>query len=593
MRSFFIFAAVLVPSVLGSGESTHPPFVRTEVSIPMRDGVHLAANLNRPEGAGRLPTILIRTPYDKGVDLHPNFQAFVDHGFNVLIQDVRGRYASEGVFAPLTQEPNDGQDTLNWIASQPWSDGKVGMIGGSYLGFVQWQAAALNNPHLLAIFPVVSGDDDYRDRMYSPGGAMKWGHRLEWVAENMVEPGYEPPPFQKFIWTLPLRQADRLITGRSTRLLETAFDHPAYDAFWKSLSTREKLKEIRTPVFSVGGWYDNYVEGDLDAFSTLHKHSAVDRIIIGPWPHNMSQGFTTVDYGPAARLPLRRAQMQWFDHWLKDPKIPLDPSPPVKIFVMGINQWRNENDWPLERAILSAFYLDGGGHANSIKGDGILTPRYKTSAQDHFVYDPRNPVPTMGGAVCCNPKVFPWGPMDQRPVENRRDVLVYSTPPLTEDTEVTGPISLVLFASTSAPDTDFTGKLVDVYPDGRAINLTDGILRARYRNGLDKPKLLKSAEPARYTIDLGVTSNVFKKGHRIRLEVSSSNFPRFDRNPNTGRAIADEPQLIKAQQTVYHSVRRRSYLLLPVIPAATPEQVTATAPPTTHALSRVAGRIKE
>jgi hypothetical protein len=559
----------------------------------MRDGVRLSANLHRPDGGGRLPTILIRTPYDKGADLHPNFQAFVDHGFNVLIQDVRGRYASEGVFAPLTQEANDGDDTINWIASQPWSDGKVGMVGGSYLGFVQWRVAALNNPHLLAIFPVVSGDDDYRDRMYSPGGAMKWGHRLEWVAENMVEPGYEPPPFQKFIWTLPLRQADRLITGRSTRLLEAAFDHPAYDAFWKSLSTREKLRDIKTPVFSIGGWYDNYAEGDLDAFATLHKHSAVDRIIIGPWPHNMSQAFTTIDYGPSARLPLRRAQMQWFDHWLKDPKIPLDPSPPVKIFVMGANHWRSENEWPLERAIATTFYLDGGGHANSLKGDGALTQRYKTSAEDRFVYDPRNPVPTMGGSVCCNPKVFPWGPMDQRPVENRRDVLVYSTAPLAEDTEVTGPISLVLFASTSAPDTDFTGKLVDVYPDGRAINLTDGILRARYRDGLDKPRPLKSAEPLKYTIDLGVTSNVFKKGHRIRLEVSSSNFPRFDRNPNTGRPVADETQLVKAQQTIYHGPRHRSYLLLPVIPTTSPDQITASTSPATHALSPVARRIKE
>ncbi len=578
MRGFFIFAAVLVPWILGSGEATHAPFTRTEVWVPMRDGVRLSANLHRPDGAGRLPTILIRTPYDKGTDLHANFQAFVDRGFNVVIQDVRGRYASEGVFTPLTQEPNDGEDTINWIAGQSWSDGKIGMVGGSYLGFVQWQAAVRDNPHLLAIFPVVSGDDDYRDRMYSPGGAMKWGHRLEWVAENMVEPGYEPPPFAKFIWTLPTRQADRLVTGRATSLLEAAFDHPSYDSFWKSISTREKLKDVKTPVFSVGGWYDNYVEGDLDAFSTLHNHSAVDRIIIGPWPHNMSQTFATMNYGPAARLPLRRAQMQWFDHWLKDLRLPLDQSPPVKIFVMGSNQWRSENEWPLERAIASRFYLDGGGHANSLKGDGTLKPVYrKTGADDRFVYDPRNPVPTMGGAVCCNPKVFPWGPMDQRPVESRRDVLVYTSAPLTEDTEVTGPISLVLYASTSAPDTDFTGKLVDVYPDGRAINLTDGILRARYRNGLDQPKLVKSTTPEKYNIDLGVTSNVFKKGHRFRLEVSSSNFPRFDRNPNTGRAIADETQLVKAQQTVYHSARLRSYLLLPVVPPGRPEQITAAA----------------
>jgi putative CocE/NonD family hydrolase len=591
LYGFFLFAAFLIPSIVGLGEATHPPFSRTEIWIPMRDGVKLSANLNRPSGVGRLPTILVRTPYGKGTDLHPNFQAFVDRGYNVVIQDVRGRYASEGVFAPLSQEPSDGDDTIDWIAAQNWSDGKVGMVGGSYLGFVQWKVAVLNNPHLLAIFPVVSGDDDYRDRIYSPGGAMKWGHRLEWVAENMAEPGYEPPPFQKFIWALPPRQADHLVTGRTaTSLLETAFDHPAYDGFWKSISTREKLKDVKTPVFSVGGWYDNYAEGDLDAFSTLHKHSAVDRIIIGPWPHNMSQGFTTMDFGPAGRLPMRKQQMQWFDHWLKDPKTPLDPSPPVKIFVMGINQWRSENDWPLERAVPSKFYLGGSGHANSLQGDGELGETHaKLGGEDRFVYDPHNPVPTQGGAVCCNPKVFPWGPMDQRTVENRRDVLVYSTGRLIEDTEVTGPISLVLFASTSAPDTDFTGKLVDVYPDGRAINLTDGSLRVRYRNGLDKPKLLKPGETVKYMMDLGVTSNVFKKGHRIRLEISSSNFPRFDRNPNTGRAIADETQLVKAQQTVYHSLARRSYLLLPVIPMSAPEQITRAAPGS-RAISKVSGQ---
>jgi putative CocE/NonD family hydrolase len=594
LRSFLLTAAVLVPSVLGLGEASHAPFTRTEIWIPMRDGVRLAANLNRPSGLGRLPTILIRTPYNKGTDLHRNFQAFVDHGYNVVIQDVRGRYASEGDFEPLTQEPDDGEDTLNWIAAQSWSDGKIGMVGGSYLGFVQWQVAVLDNPHLLAIFPVVSGDDDYRDRVYSPGGAMKWGHRLEWVAENMAEPGYEPPPFDKFIWTLPPRQADHLVTGRSTSLLQSAFDHPAYDLFWKSLSIREKLKDMKTPVLSVGGWYDNYVEGDLDAFATLHKHGEPDRIIIGPWPHNMSEGFTTMDFGPAARLPLRRRQMQWFDHWLKGSNVaPLDPTPPVYIFVMGINQWRSENEWPLERAYSSRFYLESGGHANSMKGDGALTEFHgKLGGEDHFTYDPHNPVPTQGGAVCCNPKVFPWGPMDQRQVETRRDVLVYSTPPLAEDREVTGPISLVLFASTSAPDTDFTGKLVDVFPDGRAINLTDGILRTRYREGLDKPKPLKTTDPVKYTIDLGVTSNVFKKGHRIRLEVSSSNFPRFDRNPNTGRPIADEKQLWKAQQTVYHSLRKRSYLLLPIVPMGAREQITA-ASPATHALSRVARPTKE
>ncbi len=572
MRCFRICAlivAALTPSLRSAGTSTHVPVTQTHEWIPMRDGVRLAANLFRPEAATRLATILVRTPYGKVNELTPNYQALVDHGYNFLIEDVRGRNESEGTFDPLEQEPLDGNDTINWIAEQPWSNGKVAMTGGSYLGITQWKAAALNNPHLKAIFPVVSGDDDYRDRFYSPGGAMKWGHRLEWVSENMRAAEFTPPPFDKFIWTLPERHADQVVAGREINILKAAFDHPADDAFWRSISTREKLASIKVPVFSVGGWYDNYVEGDLDAFATLRKSGTPARILIGPWPHNMSTRITTVDFGPDAHPPLRRSQLEWFDEWLKGETVPLAAAAPVRIFVMGANVWRDENEWPLARAVAERFYLTSEGHANTGSGDGVLleeaSPRGMKT--DGFTYDPRNPVPTAGGAVCCNNKIFPWGPEDQRPLEKRADVLVYTTPPLREDVEVTGPIALVLEAATTARDTDFTGKLIDVYPDGRAMNLTDGIIRARYRDGLSKPKLLDSTRPVKYFIDLGVTSNVFKRGHRLRLEVSSSNFPRFDRNPNTGRAIADEVNLVPAKQTIFHSTHHLSYLVLPVVPA--------------------------
>ena len=562
-------------STLWSGNAGHSQVEQTHLWTPMRDGVKLAANLFRPSDNGRLPTILMRTPYDKGTEITPQAQTFVDHGYNVMIQDVRGRWESEGSFSPFTQEAPDGNDTIDWIAAQPWSDGKVAMTGGSYLGITSWRAATWNNPHLKAIFPVVSGDDDYRDRFYSPGGGMKWGHRLEWVSENMRVPGYQPPSFRSFIWTLPERHSDQVVTGRSTNLLQAVFDHPSYDAFWKNVSTRERLQSCKVPVFSVGGWYDNYVEGDLDAFSTLRKLTGVNRAVIGPWPHNMSIPFTTVSYGPDSGSSVRRFQLDWFDEWLKGKEVRAPSTPPLRIFVMGANQWRDENEWPLERAIPAKFFLSSAGHANSMSGDGELTTsRERRNAQDRFVYDPKAPVQTLGGAVCCNQKVFPWGPLDQRPVEKRPDVLIYSTDVLKGDVEVTGPISLVLFASTSAPDTDFTAKLVDVYPDGRAINLTDGMIRTRYRDGLDKPKLLPNTGVFKYTIDAGVTSNVFLKGHRIRLEVSSSNFPRFDRNPNTGRPIADESTLATASQTVYHDRLHRSYLLLPVIPPAAPAMQT-------------------
>ncbi len=538
----------------------------------MRDGVVLSANLYRPEGSGRLPTVLVRTPYNKNDVTAGSYQSFVNHGYAVVVEDVRGRYKSGGAFEPINQEINDGDDTINWIASQPWSDGAVGMYGGSYLGIAQWKAAMTGNPHLRAIFPYVSGDDDYRDRFYSTGGALKLGHRLLWLADNMRAAGFVPPDFRKYVAALPLRKDDLAATGQSLALWKTASDHPTYDAFWKTGSVREHLNEIRIPVYSVGGWYDNYVESDLDAFSILHKRNPEDRIMIGPWPHVFNAPFPGVSFGKDSLVPLRPAQIRWFDRWLKGDEKAQIPRHPVRLFVMGINEWRDEDEWPLTRARNVKFYLGSGGHANTLDGDGQLGAKPgSSSAPDSFVYDPRNPVPTRGGAVCCDPKIFPWGPMDQRSVEKRRDVLVYSTPPLTGDTEVTGNIRVVLYASSNAPDTDFTAKLVDVSPDGEARNLTDGILRTRYRESLEKPQPMTPGEVYRVTIDAGVTSNVFRAGHRIRLEISSSNFPRFDRNPNTGMDVADERQFRTALQTVYHDHDRHSYVMLPVLPQTRPE----------------------
>jgi putative CocE/NonD family hydrolase len=534
----------------------------------MRDGVRLSANIFRPEGAGRYPTILVRTPYGKRSDISASYAPFVEHGYAVVVQDVRGRYESEGTFRPLEQEPADGDDTLNWIARQPWSDGKIGMLGGSYLGIVQWKVATLNNPHLKAIFPAVSGCDDYRDRFYSPGGAMKLGQRLLWMSENLRAPRFHTD-FSKFVLHLPLRTADVAATGQTSEMFQEAVAHPVYDSFWKSISVREQLDKIRVPVFSVGGWFDNFVESDLEAYGRLRKNSGVDRILIGPWAHNKATKLEGVDFGPDSNPPLGGIQLQWFDQFLKGKDTPLLSQAPVRVFVMGSNRWLEAREWP-PRARQERFYLESRGHANTLAGDGKLelsAPAEATSGggADRFVFDPEDPVPTDGGAACCNPKVFPWGPKDQRVVERRRDVLVYSTAALRKDVEVVGPVRVVLYAATSARDTDFTAKLVDVFPDGRAQNLTDGILRLRYRRSLEKPELARPGEICKMTIDAGVTGNVFQKGHRIRMEISSSNFPRFDRNPNTGEAAADATELRRAAQTVYHDARRRSYLLLPVI----------------------------
>jgi len=548
------------------GPAQDPPVRELHVRIPMRDGVRLAANVFLPNGERRYPTILERTPYNKGTEFTPNYQAFVARGYAVVIEDVRGRYESEGTFDPLHQEGPDGDDTLNWIARQPWSDGKIGMTGGSYRGIVQWKAALLGNPHLKAIFPVVSGSDDYRDRFYSPGGAMKLGQRLEWMAENLEVPGYHPD-FSRFVLHLPLVTADVAATGQTSRMYREAMAHPAYDGFWRAISTQEQIAKVRVPVFAVGGWYDNFVESDLAAFVALRQTSSLNRILIGPWPHNMSVPLPEGHFGPEAAIPVRKYQLEWFDQWLMGKDSELLSRPPVEVFVMGVNRWREEREWPPAEARPRRFFLTSGGHANSTAGDGVLSLRAPgRAAQDRYTFDPHDPVPTRGGAVCCNPKVFPWGPMDQRTVEQRRDVLVYTTQPLDQDLEVVGPVQVVLYVSTTARDTDFTAKLVDVAPDGYAHNLTDGILRMRYRNSLAKPEPLQPGEIYRIAVDAGVTGNVFLKGHRIRVEVSSSNFPRFDRNPNTGGPVAQETRLLKAAQTVYHDRNRPSQLVLMVMP---------------------------
>src|SRR5581483_4704149 len=402
--------------------------------------------------------------------------------------------------------------------------------------------------------------------------------------------------FSDYIYHLPLRTVDRSATRQPQSFYQTVLSHPMYDQFWKDLSIRENIERVEVPVFTVGGWYDNFVESDLEAFVALHKlYGRFDnrhRILIGPWAHNMSTPFQGVSFGDDSSSPIRSYQIEWFDRWLKGPppgsvsgaarkatpetwhtvRAEVDEAP-VQIFVMGVNRWRDEPDWPITRARTTPLYFASGHAANSLNGDGVLewkaeAAKGSEAPSDSFVYDPRNPVPTRGGAVCCNPKIFPWGPMDQRPIERRKDVLVYTSAPLKHDLEVTGPVRVALFASTSALDTDFTAKLVDVFPNGEARNLTDGILRLRYRGGLDKTELAEPGKIYPLTIDAGVTSNVFLGGHSIRIEISSSNFPRFDRNPNTGRTLADETALKKAQQVIYHSREYPSRVLLPVVPAA-------------------------
>jgi hypothetical protein len=529
---------------------------KREARVRMRDGVRLATNVFLPAAEGRWPAILLRTPYGKGVDLPSAYAPFVDRGYALVVQDVRGRGASEGEFRPLDQEAFDGEDTIAWAARQPWCTARIAMLGGSYSGLAQWKAAQQRPAGLDAIFPVHGGIDEYADRFYSSGGALRLGHRMLWLFENLRAPGARTVSFDNFVRHLPLRTMDTHALGRELPLWRAALDHPTYDAFWREISVRERLSRVAVPAFSVAGWFDPNVESDLKTIAALRRASPASRIVVGPWAHNMSTPFPGVSFGPERGYPIRAAQYSWFDRWLKDkPEWP--PGGPFTIFVMGRDQWREESNWPLKRAVPTRLYL-------AAKGELAAQP--PGSGEERFTFDPRKPVPTRGGATCCNPQVFPWGPLDQRALGRRDDVLSYSTAPLAEEVEVTGPVRAVLYAATSEPDTDFTVKLIDVFPSGEARLLTDGILRLRYRYGVDCPVLAKPGTVYEIAVEAGVTSNVFLAGHRIRVDISSSNFPKYDRNPNTGRTIADERELRVARQTVYRGASRPSHILLPVIP---------------------------
>jgi uncharacterized protein len=538
------------------------------LSIPMRDGVRLAADIFLPRATGRWPTVLFRTPYNRKGPSSRSYRWFVRRGYAVVIEDVRGRYASQGVFGPINQEGPDGYDTINWIAEQHWSNTRVAMAGASYLGMAQWWAAVEDNPHLFAIAPLCSGDDDYIDRFYSTGGALKLAHRLLWLAENLTPPSHVRPLFASYVDHVPLRTADLASAGVKLTVWRSALDHPSRDAFWKSHSVRERVGQINTPVLSMGGWFDNYVESDLDMFSRLSAAHKEIETWIGPWAHNPSWRFPTRDFGSTAILPIRGMQADWFDHWQHGNSISDGfRVPKLHLFVMGPNTWREEHEWPLARTRYTPFYLSSEGHANGKSGDGALSRRPVNKAQhDIFTYDPRDPVPTVGGAVCCEAKILPPGPLEQWRVEQRPDVLVYTSARLGEDVEVTGPVRALVYVSTSANDTDFTAKLVDVQEDGRALAVCDGIQRLRYRLSLEKPVFVKRNSAYQITVDAGVTSYVFAAGHHIRLEISSSNFPRFDRNLNSSAPNADISKAIKAKQTVFHGRNYPSALILPVIP---------------------------
>jgi len=568
-RFFFTVLSALFAQVVFGQNANKPPATNLlDLQVAMRDGTHLATDVFLPAATGRWPTVLVRTPYSRHSPNIRGFRYFVQHGYALVVQDLRGRYASQGTFGIMSQEGPDGNDAINWIAAQPWSNGRVAMAGSSYPGVVAWWSAIEGNPHLRAISPMFSGDDEYVDRYYSAGGALQLGHRLLWFAENFPPKPGLPIPIDNYIDHLPLRDADAAATQKTLRLWQLALDHPSFDIFWQQQSLRPLLSHVSAPVLSFGGWFDAYAASDLDAFGRLAKLNKPIETWIGPWAHDPAVHYPTIDFGPEAALPMRSKQGDWFDRWVKKPSNTEtdNESAVLHIFVMGPNLWRKEREWPLARTHYTPLYLASSGHANTAGGDGALTWQLpRKSKTDSFTYDPHNPVPTTGGAVCCEPKIFPPGPLNQGAVETRPDVLVFTSPPLAEEIEVTGSVRTILYVSTNANDTDFTAKLVDVRPDGKPLLVTDGIQRLRYRLSLNSPAFVKRNQAYQISVDTGVTSYVFAPRHRIRLEVSSSNFPRFDRNLNVTGPNSDQSKMVKARQTVFHQKGYPSAVILPVI----------------------------
>lgn len=557
------------------------------VPIKMRDGVTLYADVYRPVGDGKYPVLISRTPYstERFPSAYDGAVYFAQRGYVYIFQDVRGRHESEGAWSPFFDDRNDGVDTVEWAAKQPWSNGKVAMQGGSYLGQNQWRAAqAEPKPAaLLTIFPMVSSTSIYHDWITLNGGwrlsfNFGWGPvRMESkIMQNYgphTQGGVEAMHYDRVQWHLPLDTMPKVV-GRKAKFYDDWIAHPDYDDYWKPLSVEEHFGKITIPVHTFGGWFDIFSQGTLRGYVGMAQKGGseqakkMSRLIIGPWGHGSSQKFGALDFGPHAHVDTNAIQLRWYDYFLKGIDNGFTSEPPVKLYVMGRNEWVGEREYPLARTQYRPMYFTSGGKANGDRGDGRLTwekPGDK-AATDRFRYDPEDPVPSLGGNNCCGTPT-PAGPMDQRPIEGRRDILIYTSDYLDEEVEVTGPVKVVLHASSDAVDTDFVAKLVDVYPDGSTYNMAEGILRARYRDGAGTPKLLKPGEVYKMEIDMVGTSVAFRKGHRIRVHVTSSHFPQFDRNPNTGAKFGTTTEVKVATQTIYHDAARPSHILLPVIPS--------------------------
>lgn len=588
-------AVASLPSISATGRACVAILVEKDVAVTMRDGVALATDVYRPDAEGQFPVILVRTPYNKNDPFLTNVVMFdpvraAAAGYVVCVQDCRGRYSSEGKFHPIHQEIDDGYDAVEWCARQPWSTGKVGMAGASYVGATQLLAAIASPPHLVAIAPNITASN-YHEGWFYQGGAFELGFTTSWVVNFLaIDTLLKQQPEQigaiiqaadeldKVFRQLPLKEIEPI---KHIDYFQEWLEHASYDDYWSRCNIESHYQNIKAAALNIGGWYDIFLYGTVRNFLGLRSQGGSDaarssRLLVGPWAHItrsllwMGNLVGDVNFGIQASsqaLDLMGVQLRWFDYWLKGTDNGLDREAPVRLFVTGRNSWLEATDFPPPGAKELRFFLHSGGGANGRTGDGRLSlSEPGDEPADRFVYDPMNPVPTRGGGLCCSDIYLPGGAFDQRDIEDRPDVLVFTSEPLASALEVIGAVKAKLFVATSAPDTDFTAKLVDVYPDGRAINICDGILRLRYRHGADREELAQPGHVYEIEIDLWYAAHVFQPGHRVRLEVSSSNFPRFDRNLNTGRPCATDREAQVAVQHLFHDAARPSALVLTAFP---------------------------
>jgi putative CocE/NonD family hydrolase len=537
--------------------------IRFDVRIPMRDGVTLSADIYSPPTPGRYPVVLMRTPYNKtGAAVLKEARAFAQRGYVYVAADVRGRGDSEGEWRPYFFEGDDGYDAIEWCAAQPWSTGKVGTIGRSYVGYNQWVAAVRRPPHLAAIIALAPMADPFEDVWITGPGGVPTPTMISWyhLTAGKVLQNMSAVDWNTLNWHVPLLTMDEA-AGRPNERWRSIITHSTRDAWWDPLRYQDRFVRAYVRALHISGWYDDTQRATPMNYVGMRTRAATpeardrQKLVIGPWPHaiNSTQKLGRLDFGPTAVIDLFGLQVEWFDRWLKG-NGPQTAAPRVRLFAMQSNRWFDADDWPVPGTRFVKHYLRANG--------ALATAAPGAERPDTYRYDPTDPTPFL-----TEPSFAQLGgPDDYAQVEQRKDLLLYTTAPFDRETLLCGPLTARLFAASSATDTDFMVKVLDVGPNGFVQRLNDGMVRARFRSGWEKPELIVPGKGYSYDIDVWNTCQTLLPGHRIRVEVASSAFPKFDRNPNTGETIGMTARMQVADQTIYHDRARASYVVLPFVP---------------------------